>query len=899
MRRSPPKATRTPAKFAQFSTIPARSDPTGVTISQEMYSTACMTTLPKPPLFSSHRQNRRRVASFTVSESTWSAARATLVYLGIGLLWILFSDKVVDSLVQDIRTLETIEIYKGWFFVAVTAAVLFWRLRAKLERSREQEEKLALFIEYAPVALAMLDRNMCYITTSRHWNSDYALGERDLRGLCHYEVFPGITAAWREAHRRALAGETLSMDADQMIGADGSVKWLRWEARPWLDGTGKVGGIVLLTEDITSRKVAEEALTRSQTQTRIALDAGHAGTWSWDLINGLVECDEAAASLYGRSREEFSRGGAELFTACIHPDDRDQTLAALTVSIRDHTDFIADYRIVRPDGTTLWLADRGRPEYNGFNHAIRMVGACADVTELKRVQHALHESERRFREVVETIRDVFWVRDVASNRIVYISPAYEEIWGRSADELYKNPQAWAASIHTEDRDRVVAAATAEQLSGEYDETFRVVRPDLTERWVHAHSYQVKDGDGNVVRIIGTAEDVTDRKGLEDQFLRAQRLEAIGTLASGVAHDLNNILAPMFMVAPLLKEKVSDPADIHLLSIIESSAQRGANVVRQLLTFSRGIAGDRGPLQVRHLVKEMVAIMQETFPREIKITQEVPSDLPAIVGDGTQIHQVLMNLCVNARDAMPDGGTLTVGATVVTVSAEAATLQPGAKPGPYVVVSVGDTGHGIPPEVRNRIFEPFFTTKELGKGTGLGLSTVLGIVKSHGGFLTVDSEVGYGTRFQVYLPVVDLAMDTSHTVHAQLSPSRGETVLIVDDEQPVLTALQRILEKQGYQVLTASDGREALGVFLLEQTRIRAIVTDLMMPEMGGIALVRAVRALAPAIPIIAATGLDSSEKRNALAALSVRMVIPKPYTSEELLTALVHVLQPAEAGIVE
>lgn len=857
--------------------------------------TTSLSTLPKPSLFSALPGKPRRFASIPVGGSTWFALRASLIYLGMGLLWLLLSGKVANSLVHDIRTRETIETYNEWAFMVVTATVLFWHLRAEFERSRQQEVKLALFIEHAPVALAMLDRHMRYIITSRHWNRTHALGDQDLRGRCHYDVLPDLPLHWREAHQRALAGETISLEADLLTSSDGSDRWLRREIRPWWDGAGKVGGIVLLSEDVTSRKVAEDALVRTQNQTRIALDAGHVGTWEWNLMTGVVDCDETTASLFGRTRGELSRGGPDFFGACLHPDDREQVLSALTDSIRNHTDFIADYRIVRPDGTTLWVADRGRPEYNGFNHAVRMVGACVDVTELRRVQHALYESERRFREVVETIRDVFWVREVASNRIVYISPAYEEIWGQPAAELYKNPMAWADAIHPEDRDRVVDAVNAQQRQGEYNETFRVVRPDLTERWVHAHAYQVRDSAGSVVRIIGAAEDVTDRKHLEEQFLRAQRLEAIGTLASGVAHDLNNILAPMFMVAPLLKDKVSDPADIHMLSIIESSAQRGANVVRQLLTFSRGIAGDRGPLQVRHLVKEMIAIMQETFPREIKIAQEVPADLPPIVADSTQIHQVLMNLCVNARDAMPDGGRLKISATAVTLGAEAPTLHVEAKPGNYMVISVSDTGQGIPPEIRARIFEPFFTTKELGKGTGLGLSTVLGIVKSHGGFLHVESEVGHGTHFKVYLPIVDSSAEKPHVPREKLSPGRGETVLIVDDEMPILTALQRVLEKQGYQVLTASDGREALGIFLLEQGRIRAIVTDLMMPEMGGIALVRAVRALAPAVPIIAATGLDSSEKRSALAALSVSTVIPKPYTSEDLLQALAHVLPPVEA----
>jgi PAS domain S-box-containing protein len=515
------------------------------------------------------------------------------------------------------------------------------------------------------------------------------------------------------------------------------------------------------------------------------------------------------------------------------------------------------------------------------------VAAITDAAEAKRLQEALRASEERFREVVETIDDVVWISDVDKSRVPYASRAFERIWGRPAGDAASSARQWLESIHPEDRERVTRAALTKQTDGTYDETYRVLRPDNTVRWVRDRAYPVRDASGATIRIAGIAEDVSDAKKMEEQFLPAQRLEAIGTLASGVAHDLNNILAPMFMIAPLLKPKLSDRSDIDMLTIVEQSAQRGANVVRQLLTFSRGIVGERGPLQVRHLVKEMVAIMRETFPREIGIAQSIPNNLAPVCGDATQLHQVLINLCVNARDAMPDGGRLTIEARNAELGEEDVRGRDGVEAGGYVVLTVKDTGHGISPEVRARIFEPFFTTKEIGKGTGLGLSTVLGIVKSHGGFITLESEVGRGSSFHVYLPSAELQQAAALTSAPEMAPTgHGELVLIVDDEPAVRQGTQHVLEKHGYRVLVAANGREGLGVFLLQRQRVRVVVTDLMMPEMGGVALARALRELSPDLAIVAATGLEGTEKREALAALGVTELLPKPYTPAQLLMAL-------------
>jgi CheY-like chemotaxis protein len=344
-----------------------------------------------------------------------------------------------------------------------------------------------------------------------------------------------------------------------------------------------------------------------------------------------------------------------------------------------------------------------------------------------------------------------------------------------------------------------------------------------------------------------------------------------------------------MASGLIKEQLTDPRDLALLTMMESSAQRGATIIRQLLMFSRGVTGERVVVQLSHLLKEMLGIMRETFPREIAVVDACPTQMSPVVGDATQLHQILMNLCVNARDAMPEGGKLTLRAREADLTPAAVEAMPQGRPGRFVQISVEDTGHGIPPEIIERIFDPFFTTKELGKGTGLGLSTVLGIVKSHEGFVTVRSEPGRGTTFDVYLPVVAEAGPTGAAESEAPQPAgQGEMILVVDDESQISATTHLLLERHNYRVLTAANGRDALARFIEHQGAIKLVLTDLMMPVMSGVALIRALRSMQANLRIIATTGLN--HERSELAALGVADWIEKPYTPDVLLTAVRRVL---------
>lgn len=396
---------------------------------------------------------------------------------------------------------------------------------------------------------------------------------------------------------------------------------------------------------------------------------------------------------------------------------------------------------------------------------------------------------------------------------------------------------------------------------------------------------MRDQDGQAKSILTVNTDITEKKQLENQFLRAQRLESLGTLAGGIAHDLNNILTPILSAAQLLqlKQPKSDELSQQMLRTIETSAKRGAAVVKQVLQFARGVDGKRAIVLLSNLFLEIQQIVHGTFPKSIEFSLNIQSDLWAVIGDGTHLHQVLMNLIVNARDAMPNGGTLSISAKNLLIDEQYARMNLDANVGPYIVIAVADTGIGMRPEILDRIFEPFFTTKEVGKGTGLGLSTVRGIIKSHGGFINVHSEIGKGTEFKLFLPAVK-AMATSLTENLDLPSGNGELILVVDDEAKILETTQTSLESYNYKVVTASDGIEALALYASYQDKISVVLVDMMMPLMDGAITIRILQKMNPLVKIVAVSGIVGSNKITKDATVS--KFISKPYTTQELLQTL-------------
>jgi len=474
-------------------------------------------------------------------------------------------------------------------------------------------------------------------------------------------------------------------------------------------------------------------------------------------------------------------------------------------------------------------------------------------------------------------------------RRIYNSPSYRSILGDP--ESLKGTDGYL-EIHPDDRERVkqVFEETIKTGVGQRIE-YRLMRKDGSERTIDSKGGVIRDRDGMISQVIVVSRDVTEEKRLTAQLLRSQRMESIGTLAGGIAHDLNNVLAPIMMAIEILRSKMPDPAGQRIVNTIETSAKRGADIVRQVLAFGRGVNSDRIPVQLRHVVDEVVNIAGETFPKSIEIRTNIPRDLWTVSADPTQMHQVLLNLLVNARDAMPGGGTLEISAKNVILDENYSRMQLEARPGTYVCIVVNDTGTGIPSDIREKIFEPFFTTKEIGKGTGLGLSTTLAIVKSHEGFINLESDVGKGTTFRIYIPATGTtSSEAAATGEADYPMGNGELILIIDDEASIREITKETLEAHGYRTVTAGNGAEGVAIFAENKKDIKVVITDLMMPVMDGTAAILALKRIRPDVKIIAASGFTTSEQITTQSDPNVQAFLTKPYTAESLLKTLRTVL---------
>ncbi|MEQ1858605.1 MAG: response regulator [Chthoniobacteraceae bacterium] len=409
----------------------------------------------------------------------------------------------------------------------------------------------------------------------------------------------------------------------------------------------------------------------------------------------------------------------------------------------------------------------------------------------------------------------------------------------------------------------------------------------------ATDYVLKDRPARIVPAIRKAlfaiEQAAAQRKLEVQLLRSQRLESIGMLAGGIAHDLNNMLSPIVMSLDLLRDRLSDPGDLELLDMLSGSAEHGAELVRQILTFAQGGEGQRSPMQALRFIDGVVKLLQQTLPRTIEVRFNYAGEPWLIDADATQLKQVVLNLGINARDAMPLGGSLEIRvANVEVVGVPGSTDR---RPGRHVRISVVDTGSGMPPEMLERIFDPFFTTKASGKGTGLGLSTVAGIVRSHDGFLDVESAVGEGTTFHIYLPAcADTARRAESTSRRALPTGLGERLLLIDDDEAVRTVLALVLRSRGYQVRTASSGDEGLAIIRQLRMELDLVITDLMMSGHNGSEIITRMKAISPRLKIIALSGLRRGDESLDIAALESVEFLDKPVSAEELLTTLRRVL---------
>jgi PAS domain S-box-containing protein len=500
----------------------------------------------------------------------------------------------------------------------------------------------------------------------------------------------------------------------------------------------------------------------------------------------------------------------------------------------------------------------------------------------KRVGRSLRESEERFRQLAENISEVFWMIDPATRTFLYVSPAYEKIWGRTCASLYATSSLWLEAVHSEDRTRI--AAVGQQVEGGYDETYRIVRPDGSTRWVRDRASVIRDAAGQAHRIVGIAEDITERRRLEQQFRQAQKMEAIGTLAGGIAHDFNNILGAINGYTELARMITKEnPSLQEYLGYVQQAGARAAELVRQILAFSRRDDQARQPVQLRHVVTEALKLLRATIPSSVEIRSQLERLPPTVLADPTQVHQIMMNLCTNAWHAMRERpGRLEVTLATMDLSAPLDTVNAVLPPGRYTCLSVADTGFGMDEATLGRIFDPFFTTKQPGEGTGLGLAVVHGIVQSHNAGITVTSRPSEGTTFRIYFPALDGSTDPVRGSADEVPRGQGQRILVIDDEEVLVRVAQTALELLGYVVETQTNPIHALEEFRRRPQAPDLVITDLTMPRMSGIDLARALHELRPDLPLILTTGHAAAISAERARALGIRELLYKPLSFESL-----------------
>jgi two-component system, cell cycle sensor histidine kinase and response regulator CckA len=626
-------------------------------------------------------------------------------------------------------------------------------------------------------------------------------------------------------------------------------------------------------------KIAEESLRNSEKRFRSLIEnvldiitiLNRDGTISYESPSVERVLGYKPEELIGRPVFEF-----------IHPDDL------------QNVKNIFNFRVQTPGiGTTKRLRYRHK---NGSWCTLEIIGSnllddpeiagivinSRDITEREQAEEKIHEQAA----LLNITQDAILVHDL-EGRILFWNKGAERNYGWTAEEatghytykLLHQEQSLPPKLMEIFKNVIENGSWIGELNQFTKEGKEVV--------VESRRSLVRDNEGKPKSILVVNTDITEKKKLEVQFLRTQRMESLGTLASGIAHDLNNVLAPVLMSLELLKNRLPDKESLQILKTLETNTERGASLVKKVLSFSRGLEGERGVIQLKNFVSEFEKVIRGTFPRSIEIRLDISDDLWTLSADAMQLHQVLMNLCVNARDAMNDRGTLTISARNFLADENYTRMNIDSKAGPYIVITVLDTGSGISNTIMDRIFEPFFTTKGFGKGSGLGLSTVIGIVRSHGGFVNVQSELGKGTEIKVYLPALESAeTEQAKEECSHLPLGQGELILVVDDEASIREITKASLEAFNYRVLTAGDGIEAVAVYAEHKENICAVLLDMMMPLMDGPATIRALQRIKPTIKIIAASGLASNYKMDDSIRNAVEAFLSKPYTAEELLRAL-------------
>ncbi len=635
------------------------------------------------------------------------------------------------------------------------------------------------------------------------------------------------------------------------------------------------------------RQQTEKALQESDGRYRLLAENIRDVIWTMDIHGHFTYVSPSVFQLRGYTAEEVMHQSIqEAFTS----DSAVRILSGIEVLLaQDKTQDIPpnlELQQPRKDGSTVWTEVSVNIIRDKKGSSIAVLGVSRDITEHKIAEEKIAEQAH----LLDVALDPIVLRDM-NDTPIYWNKAAENLYGWTFEEakLLKANQ-FIAEVDQSKYERGVKEFLEKgECKIELQQRAKNCRKIITL----SHWSLVQNQDGKPYARLIIDRDITEQRNFEIQLRRAQRMESLGTLGGGIAHDLNNVLAPILMSIQILNMKVTDPTLKKLIASLESSTKRGSEVVRQVSTFARGTEKEFAPQQLRYIVSEIESIIKGTFPKNIQLRIGISKDLSLVLGDAAQLQQMLMNLCINARDAMPDGGRLTVTAEGMEMDESFARMILGAHPGKYVVLTVADTGTGIPIEIQDKVFEPFFTTKEKGKGSGLGLSMVYAIVKTHSSFIKLYSEIGKGTEIKIFLPATQQTERKGVTVTEDIPlTGNGENILVVDDELSVLQISKEILEARNYRVMTAADGAEATALFAsAEKGSVDLVITDMNMPLMDGSSTIRALRRLAPALKIVISSGLLTDVNSAGVAGLDIQGYLTKPYTADQLAAMVSKVLR--------
>ncbi len=736
---------------------------------------------------------------------------------------------------------------------------------------RENEEILRMFVKNTPAAVAMCDRQMRYMACSDRWAHDYGLDDADLIGMCHYDVFPDLPSHWKEKHKRCFSGDVIINEEEPFPRADGSMDWVRRNLHPWLSKSGQIGGLIMFTEVITERKNIEEAQRISENRYRTLTEILPIGIFETDEHGQITIANQSAFQMTGYSQSDFDKGIN--ITDVIASQDHDKAIELHNKVVQgvSHGNG-SEYMIKRKDGSTYHSYINARQASKSISQGL--IGYIFDLTSLKKAEAALKESEQKFRALVEQSPLGISLIGV-DGQYKYINPHFQDMFGYTLDDC-PTGEDWFRIAYPDPtyRQNVKAAWSNDLQQTETGQSrprvFSVTCKGGSLKEILFKPVTMENRDQFIVY-----EDITERSRMERRIQQTQKFEAIGTLAGGIAHDFNNLLMGIQGRASLISTglELSHPHREHTRAI-EDYIRSATDLTKQLLGFARGGKYEVRPIDTNELVRSSSDMFGRT-KKEIRVHTSFQDPPPVIAVDRNQIEQVLLNLYINAWQAMPGSGDLYLETQIATL--DEAYCQPyQVTPGHYAKISVTDTGAGMDSVTRQQIFDPFFTTKEKGRGTGLGLASAYGIIKNHNGIIVAYSEVGRGTTFNIYLPLSDQEAFREDPTEEGLI--RGtETILLVDDEEMILEVAQEMLEELGYRVLATLSGEKAIEMVKQKDNGIDMVILDLIMPGMDGGHVFDSIREIMPQMPVLLSSGYAINGQADEIMQRGCNGFIQKPF----------------------